>query len=354
MGGSRMARALVTGGSGYFGEILIQILLEKGWEVFNLDLNVNSGLPLEKQFIGDIRNPELCSKATQGIDVVFHNVAQVPLAKDNELFLSVNIDGTRNILDAASDSGVSQYIYTSSSAVFGLPSQLPITSSSLPLPIEKYGEAKLEGEKLCLERQGSKMLIKIVRPRTILGAGRMGIFSLLDRWISEGSDIYILGNGSGPYQFVHSQDLAEGIVRSVSIESDCILNLGASSFGSFRDDLKALCDYSKTGSKVRTLPEFPFRVILQTLSRFRLLPFAPYQLLLYGKPMYFDSTEDWNRLGYQPKYSNFQCLVDGYDWYLTNATTKSDVEVSAHKSSLKGVALDLLSLFLKALKKITD
>ena len=345
-----MKRALVTGGSGFFGEILISKLSEKNWDVYNLDLNPTSKMPSAKQFIGDIRDLELCISATEGIDAVFHNVAQVPLAKDTDLFFSVNVNGTANILKAAADAKVSNFVYTSSSAIFGLPEILPISKDSIPNPFEDYGIAKLRGEDLCKGFFDSDMNIKIVRPRTILGAGRMGIFELLYRWVQSGVDIYLLGNGKGSYQFVHANDLAEGIIRALTITGDQVFNLGALEFGSFKEDLVKFCDYAGTGSTVKLVPDFPFRNLLKVLSSLRVLPFAPYQLQLYGKPMFFDSAADWELLGYTPQYSNFDCLTSGYDSYLSNVDTV-DEKVSAHKSSIKSFAIDVITVFLKFLKK---
>jgi nucleoside-diphosphate-sugar epimerase len=347
-----LKRALVTGGSGFFGEILVSKLSENNWDVYNLDLNPSKKMPFAKQFIGDIRDIELCNSATQGMDAVFHNVAQVPLAKDSDLFFSVNVNGTANILQAAAEAKVSNFVYTSSSAIFGLPEILPIRKDSIPNPIEDYGAAKLCGENLCKGFFDSDMNIKIVRPRTILGAGRMGIFGLLYRWVQSGVDIYLLGNGQGSYQFVHADDLAEGIIRSLTTKGNQVFNLGALEFDAFKDDLVKLCDYAGTGSTVKSVPDFPFRNLLKVLSTLRVLPFAPYQLLLYGKPMFFDSAADWEELGYRPRYSNLDCLTTGYDGYLSNVNV-FDEKVSTHKSSIKSFAINIISLFLKFLKKIS-
>ena len=88
--------------------------------------------------------------ACAGVDVVFHNVAHNPLAKDDELFWSVNRDGTANLLRACLAERVRKAIYTSSSAVYGAPNKIPVTEATPPSPMV-YGEAKLAGEKACLE-----------------------------------------------------------------------------------------------------------------------------------------------------------------------------------------------------------
>ena len=88
---------------------------------------------------GDIRDYTSLLDACKGVDVVFHNVAQVPLAKDKKSIYSVNNLGTKNILNACIKSGVKKLIYTSSSAVCRVPSTNPVTEKMLPKPMESYG-----------------------------------------------------------------------------------------------------------------------------------------------------------------------------------------------------------------------
>ena len=91
--------ALITGGSGYFGCLLRNRLLEQGWSVRVFDLVDADDRPAAVAFVpGDIRDAGAIRAACEGADVVFHNVAQVPLAKDRDLFWSVNLDGTENLL----------------------------------------------------------------------------------------------------------------------------------------------------------------------------------------------------------------------------------------------------------------
>src|SRR5690606_26095889 len=117
--GTRAVTALVTGGSGYFGSLLVRRLRERGDVVRVLDLHDATDRPDDVEFVAaDIRDRDAVRAAVDGVDVVYHNVAQVPLAKDAHLLRSVNVDGTRRLLDAAADAGVAKLVHTSSSAVF--------------------------------------------------------------------------------------------------------------------------------------------------------------------------------------------------------------------------------------------
>ena len=68
-----------------------------------------------------IRDADGLKRCLVGYNVLFHNVAQVPLAKDRKLFWDVNVEGTRNLCEAAIELGLNKIVYTSSSAVFGVP-----------------------------------------------------------------------------------------------------------------------------------------------------------------------------------------------------------------------------------------
>ena len=209
-------RTLITGGSGYFGSLLRNRLLEQGQAVRVLDLIDADDRPPEVEFVGaDIRDLDATRAACAGIEVVYHNVAQVPLAKDRHLFWSVNYDGTENVLKAARDAGVRKVVHTSSSAVFGVPVSNPVDETVEPHPMEAYGKAKLEAEHL-VERYVRQhgLDVTIIRPRTILGHGRLGIFQILFDWVEGGRNIPVLGNGDNVYQFVHADDLADACIKA--------------------------------------------------------------------------------------------------------------------------------------------
>jgi len=126
----------------------------------------------------DIRDAAAVRRACQGIDIIYHNVAQQPLSKDPELMRTVNLDGTRNLLTAALECGVGKVIFTSSTAIFGIPSELPIRRSTRPTPCEPYGRTKVASEALCREFIARGLDVTMIRPRTILGHGRLGIFQM--------------------------------------------------------------------------------------------------------------------------------------------------------------------------------
>ena len=297
---------------------------------------------------GDIRNLPQIKKARQNVDIVFHNVAQVPLAKDKQLFNSVNIDGTRNLLKAAKSNNCKKVVYTSSSAVYGIPRKNPVLETDQPRPMEAYGKAKYEGELICQDYAKNGLDVSIIRPRTIMGHGRLGIFQILFDWVSQGKNIPVFSGGNNIYQFVHADDLAEACILAGDKKGPGIYNCGTDSFGSMREVLKELCVYANTGSRVISVPMGLMVLGMKISSLLGFSPLGAYHALMYGRSMYFDSSRALKELGWMPKYSNREMFIDSYSWYLKNkdALEKSHIVKSHHKSPVKQGILKVVGLFL--------
>ena len=338
-----MTVSLVTGGSGYFGSLLVRRLLTAGHTVRVLDLNDADDRPTEVQIVqGDVRDPKVVAAALDGVDVVFNNVAQVPLAKDHELLRTVNVDGTTLLLAQAQRAGVRKVVHTSSSAVFGIPRENPVLPTTVPSPAEEYGHAKLAAEWACLDAARNGLDVSIVRPRTILGHGRLGIFGILFEWIADGADVFVLGDGSNRYQFVHADDLAEVCLLAGDAPGPAVFNAGTDRFGTMRESLEELCGHAGTGSKVRSLPAGPASMGMRVAAGLHLAPFAPYHWLMYSKSLWFDIQHVKEALGWQPAYSNGEALADSYDWFLANRAGTADEGRSHHRTIAKQGALKAL------------
>lgn len=340
--------ALITGGSGYFGSLLRDRLLSIGKPVAVFDLNDAEDRPDAVRFIkGDIRNLADVQEACAGCDSIYHCVAQVPLAKDRALFESVNVQGTENLLKAAAAANVRKVVYISSSAVFGVPKENPVTEDTPPCPGEAYGRAKLEGETLCHTFMEQGLDVSIIRPRTIMGHGRLGIFQILFEWIREGVNVPVLGHGDNIYQFVHADDLADACVLAAGRAGASTYNCGAEQFGSMRTVLEHLCTHANTGSKVRSVPMTPAIWAMNLTSMLGLSPLGPYHAMMYGRSLYFDISKAKTELGWQPRWSNEAMFEQSYDWYLKNReTVLTTAHASHHRSAVKQGALALLKRLL--------
>jgi nucleoside-diphosphate-sugar epimerase len=335
---------LVTGGSGYFGSILVDRALARGQKVRILDLNPPDPRPGAdvEAIVGDVRDAALVRAATAGVDVVLHNVAQVPLARDRDLFWSVNVVGTANVLGAARAAGVAKVVHTSSSAIFGIPEHNPVLEDTPARPLEAYGRAKLEAEVLCREAVATGLDVSVVRPRTILGHGRLGIMAILFEFVAEGAPVYVLDGGHNRYQFVHAEDLAEACLLAAERPGAATYDIGTTEFGTMRETLQALVDHAGTGSRVRSLPSAPARLAMQVVSKVGQAPFAPYHWLLYGESLWFDTTKAREELGWRSSHSNASMVIESYEWFLAHRSSLGEGGRSHHQSPARLGLLKLL------------
>jgi nucleoside-diphosphate-sugar epimerase len=331
-------RALITGGSGYFGCLLRGRVLERGDTVRIFDLVDVADRPAAVEYVaGDIRDAAAIGRACQGVDVVYHNVAQVPLAKDRALFWAVNHGGTENLLVAARNAGVKKIVHTSTSAIFGVPKRNPVDETTEPTPMEEYGRAKLAGEQLVRRFAAEHELdVTIIRPRTILGHGRLGIFQILFNWVEEGRNIPVLGTGDNVFQFVHGDDLADACIRAARRLGSAVYNIGAERFGTMRQALEALCRHAGTGSKVYSVPLGLAVAAMRVTSVLGLSPLGSYHSLMYGRSLYFDVSRAKAELGWSARWSNEEMLCQSYDWYRAHkAEVLAAKGASPHRSALK-------------------
>lgn len=312
----------VSGGAGFLGIHLARSLVSHGHFVRSLDLEPLQDAELERdvdEVVGDIRDVDACRRLVDGTDVVVHAAAALPIQTSRDAIVSVNVDGTQRLLDAAREAGVGRFIFISSTAVYGIPEKHPIDESDPLIGVGAYGESKIAAEELCLAAAEDGFEIVVIRPKTFVGAERLGVFEILFDWIREGRRIPILGSGHNRYQLLAVSDLVDAIVRaSESSVVNRAFNIGASTFGTVREDMNALIEHAGTSARLFPVPPSLAVPLLRALELARLSPLAEW----HYKTAYKDSwvsIEDARRdLGWAPKLSNAQALCDTYDWYLEN------------------------------------
>ena len=317
--GRDLKPVLVTGGAGFFGTLLVQRLLQRGTVVRIFDRHRPGPLPANVTMVeGDVRDAAAVRAAAEGVEVIHHNVALVPLARDRRGFWSVNEGGTRNVLEAARAAGVRKVVHMSSSAVYGAPRHNPVDESTPPMPGEDYGRAKLAAEAVCRDYRDRGLDVTIIRPRTIMGHGRLGIMQILFEWVRQGLAVPVLGKGDNRYQFVHGDDLAEACVAAAERAGSADYNIGAAVFGTMRETLHGLIAHARSGSRIVSLPMAPAAMVTRCAGRLGVSPLGPYHALMYGRPLWFDITRAQKELQYQPRFSNIEMICESYDWYLAN------------------------------------
>ena len=336
---------LITGGSGFLGNLIAARLVNRGEQVRIADI-WRDAVGSEASEFGrcDVRDRGSVRRAMHGVDIVHHNAALVPLTKSGKAFLEVNVDGSRMVAEEAVRAKVSCFVHMSSSAVYGTPKEIPILPSTPLGPIEPYGRSKLAGERAVRQVcQSAGMPLIVIRPRTILGPGRLGIFQILFDWIRTNANVYVVGSGDIPFQFVHAYDLMDAYMLAVARKTPGTYNVGTDRYGTLRQALEALIRYAGSSSRVRSLP-VPLAIgALRTLDCLQLSPLAPWHYLTYHKPFCFDVQHVLD-LGWRPRYSNDDMFRESYDGFISgvaNGATET-ASGSPHRKKVRQSALWLL------------
>ena len=325
---------LVTGGSGFLGNLMSRHLATMGEAVRTLDIWEDASHLPDIEFINcSILNREGVALAMKGVDVVYHMAALVPVARASiRDSYQVNVEGTRIVVEEAARANVKCFIHLSSSSIFGIPTRCPIDSKSLPKPVDPYGKSKLASE-LAAEEIAHKtgMSLISIRPRTVLGEGRLGIFQLLFDWIKRDMDVYTMGSGNNTIQFIHANDLISACLLLRDMGKSGSYNIGTDRYTTVRKMLESLINHAESHSQIKNLPESLTINMLKLFDKLDLIPLVPFHYLTYGKDFYCDLSP-LAKLGWKPKYSNVEMLCESYDSFIRNHDQSMRVQnTSAHR-----------------------
>lgn len=338
-----MAAWAITGGSGFLGVHLARRLAVNGNRVRTLDLEPPDDELRQvgvEAVVGDIRDPDKARELCRDMDVLVHAAAALPIRRSASEIRSVNVGGAATVVRAAVEAGVSRAVVISTTAVYGVPETHPITEETPLAPLGAYGESKAEAEEV-FRRLGSGLGIVIVRPKTFLGSGRLGVFEILFDWIREGRRIYVLGSGRNRYQLLAVDDLVEAIVRIVERSSvPDVLNLGAKVFGTVAEDLQGLIAHAGSASRIVRVPARPAQALLRALELAHLSPLAEWHYRTADKDSFVDTSAAERALGWEPRYSNLEALTAAYDWYAQHRETAGPG--LTHRTPWRQQALGLL------------
>lgn len=313
----------ISGGAGFLGLHLARHLCDVGEHVRTLDLVPLDSPELEsaaEEMRGDVRDPNAVSRLVRGAEVVVHAAAALPIQASRESIFSINVEGAANVLAAALEAGVRRVVLVSSTAVYGIPNRHPIVEDDPLVGVGWYGESKIEAERICREFEARGLDVVIVRPKTFVGPERLGVFEILFDWLHEGRRIYTLGSGDNRYQLLAVEDLVAAIVKASSAPDVAgeAFNIGATDFGTVREDLQALVDHAGSSSRLTPVPVGLAEGVLRVLELLRISPLAEWHYKTAHKDSFVSTEKAERLLGWQPTRSNAQTLIDTYDWYLAN------------------------------------
>jgi len=332
-------RALVTGGTGFLGAHLANALAAAGHEVRTLDVNPPED-PGAHEFVqADVRDADALRRAAAGCDVVVDNAALVPVTRASEAeYRSVNVDGCRLTLDAAEAAGA-YVLHISSSAIYGVPVELPVTTETPLAPFEPYGRSKAEAERVVEARRGAGLAVASLRPRTLLGEGRLGLFDVIFARVRAGRRVPIFGRGNNRVQMCDVEDFCAAALAAIDQRANGDYNIGSAGFGTVREDLDGLI--ARVGSKARLqpVPAGAIRGVLKPLDAIGRSPFNEWHWRSAPESFYFDISRAHDELGWKPRRTNVDALENAYGHYVRRL---GETGSSAHRRPLRGVLARLL------------
>lgn len=224
-----MARYLITGGAGFIGSHLADLLIARGDSVVVLD-NLSTGLagnldPAATLIRGDIADADAVARAMDGADGCFHlaAIASVQQYRDGWSAASTtNLIGSVTVLDAAARAGV-PVVYASSAAVYGDNPDVPLAEDAGVAPISGYGADKLGLElhagamrdTLGLASVGLRFF-NVFGPRQAPGSPYSGVISIFLDHLTQGKGITIFGDGGQARDFVYVADVAAGLAAAMA------------------------------------------------------------------------------------------------------------------------------------------
>ena len=309
-------KILVTGGKGFIGSKIVEMLTKDGHKVTVVDNNDTYGImtkqELEKLFqwrtrnwvaenvqviSGDILNRLICLKAfSHNPDIVIH-LATYPRAKivDEDPILGIPkvINTTTNLLWHSSKWSIKKFVYISSSMVYGdFVDGTKEDANTKPKNI--YGEAKLTGERMVkLFAKRDNLNYSIIRPSGVYGPGDMP-----DRVVSKffekamKNETITLHNGANKVDFTYRQDAARGIIMSaLSSVSNVSFNITAGNATSLRTLAETIIKITGSESEIEDIGNhklYPMRGTLNISRAKDLLGYEPEFTLEQGLKSYYD------------------------------------------------------------------
>ncbi len=314
-------RVLITGGSGFLGINLARFLYKKEYAIRLIDIvkfdykDMNDKVEF---ILGDIRDQTKLNDAAKNCNIIIHTAAALPLYKEEDI-RSTEVQGTKNVIEAAKKAKAERLIHISSTAVYGIPNHHPLFENDKLDGVGAYGQSKIDAEKACEIARKDGMCITIIRPKSFVGPERLGVMAIYYDWIRRGKNIPIIGTGKNKYQLLDVEDLCEAILLCITKPKDKVndtFNIGAKIFTTMAEDFGAIMEYQKTNKHIIPLPAKPIIAVLRLLEILHLSPLYKWVYETAPEDSFVSIDKAEKQLGYKPKYSNKQALIRNYKWYL--------------------------------------
>ncbi len=340
-------KVLITGGAGFLGINLIRYLDARGYDLVSLDIAPFDYPDMRDKITiitGDIRVRATVDRAMEGVDIVVHTAAALPLYSPKDIY-TTDVEGTRTLLDSALQHQVKRFVQISSTAVYGIPDHHPLYEDDRLEGVGPYGQAKIQAEMVCLEYRAKGLVVPIIRPKSFIGPERLGVFALLYDWALDKRNFPMIGSGNNRYQLLDVEDLCEAIYLCMTLPEATVndtFNIGAKEYTTMKEDYQAVLDRAGFGKKIIGFPATPAIWALRLLEALGVSPLYKWVYETASKDSFVSIEKAERRLGYKPKYSNKDALLRNLQWYIDNRAQFESKSGVSHRVPWKQGAIGLL------------
>ncbi|MBN1352395.1 NAD-dependent epimerase/dehydratase family protein [candidate division KSB1 bacterium] len=326
-------KVFVTGGTGFTGGRLCEILCERGYHVKALARQTSKLENLRRIgaeiIYGDISDKASMKPAMKGVDCVYHIAAafreeNVP----HKHFYDVNVDGTRNVLEAAFETGLPHFVHCSTVGVQGEIADPPATEDAPYNPGDVYQESKMQGELMVKDfYQQNQYPGAIFRPVGIYGPGDTRFLKIF-KWIYSGK-FRMIGSGKVLYHWTYIDDLVDGIILCGEKKEAAygLFTLGGEEFVTLNEIVALIADALQVSVKKGHIPVFPVWLagaLCELVCRPLGIqpPIYRRRVDFFMKDRAFDISKAKRVLGYQPRVSLKEGIRRTAKWYLEKGLLK--------------------------------
>jgi nucleoside-diphosphate-sugar epimerase len=305
-----VSRFLVTGGAGFIGSHVVELLVGEGHEVIVFD-NFSTGTmdnlqPLAdsiRVITGDIRDLELLEASTSGVDYVIHLAAEVSVIRsleDPAFVNDVNVSGTLNVLLASRKNGAKRVVMSSSCAVYGDTGKTKQSEDLVPAPLSPYGASKIAGEyymSVFYTVYGLETVrlryFNVFGPRQNPSSQYAAVIPKFVDRILKGQELHIYGDGEQTRDFVYVENVARANYLACTAQDAAgrVFNIGSEQSISINELAQRLIELSGKEVPVVHDPPIPgeVRYSYSDISRARaLLGYEPWVSFDEGLKRTFD------------------------------------------------------------------
>ncbi|TGK17246.1 SDR family oxidoreductase [Leptospira fluminis] len=238
-------KAIVTGGAGFIGSHLVDVLLKDDFEVVVLD-NFSTGRPFNLEHVKNRIDLFECDLSVQGdwiakfkgVDYVFHLAALadiVPSIQNPEGYFQSNVNGTLNVLQASRHQGVKRFVYAASSSCYGIPEVYPTPETAPILPQYPYALTKRMGEELVMHWAQvykfpalSLRFFNVYGPRSRTSGTYGAVFGVFLAQKLANKPYTVVGDGNQTRDFTFVTDVAEAVLAAAKSDKVSeIYNVGS-------------------------------------------------------------------------------------------------------------------------------